>query len=239
MLHPSHDATTPASDLARHDGFCGPRPAVGQGDHRGCLTPRGQRQRGQGHVGSCPQWSGGQRDRGPSSQGGCREPRARRLRRDPVADWLPSPVEAGHRRQGKGYPPVADHVRAERRYHPPGGSGLRRRLLRRVRKSTAQRYYQLLPGNAAIGSLHDRMAGPQRLESDECWWRNCGKKQTHHHLFTKCKAWAPQIRRLWERIGRDCKWEHPRAPSVCLSSFTYSPLHAARRAIATACRCPY
>ena len=43
-------------------------------------------------------------------------------------------------------------------------SGLRRRMLRRVRKSIAQRYYQLLSGHAAIGSfLHDLMAGPQRL----------------------------------------------------------------------------
>ena len=105
---------------------------------------------------------------------------------------------------------VADHVRPERRYHPPSGSGLRRRLLRQVRKSTAQRYYQLLSGHAAIGSfLHDRMTGPQTLEPDECWWCNCGKRQTRHHLFTECRAWAPQIRRLWKRIGKDCHWEHP------------------------------
>ena len=110
---------------------------------------------------------------------------------------------------------VADHVRPERRYHPPGGSGVRRRMLRRVRKSTAQRYYQLLSRHAAIGSfLHGRMAGPQRLESDECWWCNCGKRQTRHHLFSECRARAPQIRRLWGRIGKDCHWERPRAPPV-------------------------
>ena len=107
---------------------------------------------------------------------------------------------------------VRDHVRPERRCHPPGGSGLRRRILRRIWGSTAQRYYQLLSGHAAIGFfLHDRMTGPQRLESDRCWWCNCGKRQTRHHLFTEC--WA-QIRRLWMRIGKDCKREHPRAPSV-------------------------
>ena len=84
---------------------------------------------------------------------------------------------------------VADHVRPEGRYHPPGGSGLRRRLLCRVRKSAAQRYYQLLSGHAAIGSfLHGRMTSPQRLESGECWWCNCGKRQTRHHLFTEFKA---------------------------------------------------
>ena len=27
-------------------------------------------------------------------------------------------------------------------------------------------------------------------------------------------AWAPQIRRLWQRVAKDCKWKHPRAPAV-------------------------
>ena len=39
---------------------------------------------------------------------------------------------------------VAAHVRPELRYHPPGGSGQRRRLLRRAPKSVAGRFYQLL-----------------------------------------------------------------------------------------------
>ena len=51
-------------------------------------------------------------------------------------------LQAGYRGQDQAVSQwVADHVRLERRYHPPGGSGLRRRLLRRVRKSIAQRYY--------------------------------------------------------------------------------------------------
>ena len=58
------------------------------------------------------------------------------------------------------------------------------------------------------------MTGPQRLELDDCWWCNCGRRQARHHLFTECRAWAPQIRRLWRRIGKDCRWQHPRAPSV-------------------------
>ena len=36
---------------------------------------------------------------------------------------------------------AASHVRPERRYCPPGGSGLRRKALRRVRKSLTGRYY--------------------------------------------------------------------------------------------------
>ena len=39
-------------------------------------------------------------------------------------------------------------------------------------------------------------------------------RESRHHLFTKFKAWAPQIRRLWMRIGKDCKWKHPKAPAV-------------------------
>ena len=85
--------------------------------------------------------------------------------------------------------------------------------MRRVRKSTAQRYYQLLSGHVAIGSfLHDRMTGSQRLGSDGCWWCGCGRRQTRHHLSTECRAWTPQIRELWQRVVKDCGWEHPRAP---------------------------
>ena len=110
---------------------------------------------------------------------------------------------------------IREYVRPRRRYHPPGGSGLRRRMLRKVRKSTAQRYYQLLSGHAAIGSfLHDRITGPQRLETDECWWCNCGKRQSRYHLFTEFQAWLLQIRDLRRRIGKECHWEHPRGPAL-------------------------
>ena len=110
---------------------------------------------------------------------------------------------------------IRDHVRPERHYVTPGGPGFRKRAMRRVRKPVAQRYYQLLPGHAATGSfLQDRMTGPQRLEAEECWWCSCGKRQWRHHLFAECQAWAPQIRELWQRVGKDCVWEHLRAPAL-------------------------
>ena len=105
----------------------------------------------------------------------------------------------GPRRDGPGRPPNGSLPMCAQGEGtaPPGGTGLRRKALRKVQKSLAGRYYRLLSGHAAIGSfLHDRMTRPQRLESDECWWCNCGKQQTRHHLFTECRAWAPQIRRL-------------------------------------------
>ena len=109
---------------------------------------------------------------------------------------------------------ISEHVRPERWYRPPSGPGLRRRALRWVRKSLASRYYQLLSGHAAIGSfLHNRMTGPLRSESDECQWCNSGRKESRHHLLVECKVWAPQIRRLWERVAKDCGWRHPKAPA--------------------------
>ena len=84
---------------------------------------------------------------------------------------------------------VSAHVRPERRYSPPAGSGLRRKALRRVRKPLTSRYYQPLSGNAAIGSfLHERMTGPLRRESSECWWCSSGKRESRYHLFVECKA---------------------------------------------------
>ena len=65
----------------------------------------------------------------------------------------------------------------------------RRRALRMVRKSLAGRYYQLLSGYAAIGSfLHERIAGPLRLESSDCRWCDSGKREPRHNLFTECQA---------------------------------------------------
>ena len=122
----------------------------------------------------------------------------------------------------------ASHVRPEKRYRrPPGGSGLRRRGLRRVRKSLDGRYYQLISGYATLGSfLHERMTGSLCLESNECRWCGSGKREflfffvfnqlyfskreSRHHLFTECQALIPQIRRLWKRVGKDCRWKHPR-----------------------------
>ena len=70
---------------------------------------------------------------------------------------------------------ISDHVRPERCYSPPRGSVLRMKQLRRARKPLASRYNQLLSGHAAIGPfLHERISGPQRAESNECWC-SCGR----------------------------------------------------------------
>ena len=40
------------------------------------------------------------------------------------------------------------------------------------------------------------------------------RRESRHHLFIECRAWAPQTQRLWERVVKDCRLEHPKAPAV-------------------------
>ena len=108
---------------------------------------------------------------------------------------------------------IAAHVSPERRYRPPPGRGLRRPQLRRVRKTLAGHYYQLLSGHAATGTYRRRFG---RASTDECWWCTSGESQSRHHLFTRCRGWAEQRRRLWKDVGEACEWDHPRTPSVRL-----------------------
>ena len=61
---------------------------------------------------------------------------------------------------------ISAHVRPERRYSPPPGRGLRRHQLRRVRKTLAGRYYQLLQGHAATGTHRFRFG---MTDTSECW----------------------------------------------------------------------
>ena len=63
------------------------------------------------------------------------------------------------------------HVMVRRKYRPPSGKGLRRKLLRRTPKSVAGRHYQLLSGNAAIGLyLKDKI---HKAVDGKCWWFVC------------------------------------------------------------------
>ena len=94
---------------------------------------------------------------------------------------------------------ITSHVMPERRQRPPVAPGLRRKALRRVRKSLASRYYQLLSGHSAIGSFLHEMTGPLGREPGECRHYSYGEKESLHHLFVEWRAWAPQIRRLWQQ----------------------------------------
>ena len=70
---------------------------------------------------------------------------------------------------------------------------------------------------AAAGACHHWPLLKDKLgktDNDRCWWCGGGKQQARHQIFTECRAWLPQIRKLWKDIGRAHGWEHPRGPSV-------------------------
>ena len=74
------------------------------------------------------------------------------------------------------------------------------------------RYYRPLSGHAPTGScLNDKIL---KIDNDRCWWFLSGERQSRHHLFTRCRAWVPQARKVWKVIGKVCEWKHPRAFSV-------------------------
>ena len=85
--------------------------------------------------------------------------------------------------------------------------------MRRVRKTLAGRYYQLLSGHAETGTHRFRF---DRADTPQCWWCASGEPQSRHHLFIRCAAWRSQSRRLWKDVGEVCRRERPRAPSVRL-----------------------
>ena len=60
---------------------------------------------------------------------------------------------ATERRSGATTQWIRDHVRPKQSYTPPGGPDFRKRGMRKARKSTAQRYYQLMSGHAGISSF--------------------------------------------------------------------------------------
>ena len=68
-----------------------------------------------------------------------------------------------------------------RKYRPPPGRVVMRKLLRRTPKYIAGRYYQLLSGHAAIGPyLKDKI---HKVDDERCLWCGERKRQIHHHLL--------------------------------------------------------
>ena len=85
---------------------------------------------------------------------------------------------------------IQGNVRAERRYRPPPGRGLRRKHLQHKRKELAGRFYQFLSGHALVGAHLHRIG---TIDDDKCWWCNTGEKQTRFHLVARCLAWEVHV----------------------------------------------
>ena len=60
---------------------------------------------------------------------------------------------------------ITEHMRPRRRYRPPPGKGVRRTQLRRVKKTLAVRYYQLLSGHAETATHRHRFG---RTDTPAC-----------------------------------------------------------------------
>ena len=108
--------------------------------------------------------------------------------------------KAGPEQQRSGSPPMSG-LSADTAPWGGGGVGLHRKQLRRVRKSVAGRYYQLSVHAMIDTFLHDRMPGPQRLESGECWWCNCGKRETSPQSFGPGRPDQKAMEEDWEELS--------------------------------------
>ena len=87
---------------------------------------------------------------------------------------------------------IRDRVKRKHRYRPPP-NGKMRKELSKAPKELAGRYYQLLPGHAAIAQHLVRVG---QAQNECCWWCGSDEKQSRHHLFIRCQRWMPEIKRL-------------------------------------------
>ena len=96
-------------------------------------------------------------------------------------------------------------------YTPPKKSGSRK-MLKKERKRLAARFYQLNTGHALTAPYMKRI---KKTDSNLCWWCEDGRSiQTRQHLFTECRAFKPQIKRLWKSVGKQLNWRHPRSKRI-------------------------
>ncbi len=77
-------------------------------------------------------------------------------------------------------------------------------LLGSTSKKYASRYFQLKTGHGAIGTFLARIGV---IESPECWW--CGEaEQSVEHLYTKCRKWRRQRRKLTRSLSaKKISWQ--------------------------------
>ena len=70
--------------------------------------------------------------------------------------------------------------------------------LSKTLKKYATRYFQLKSGHGAIGTFLARIGV---IETPECWW--CGaQEQTVIYLYTECRRWGREQRKLKKELGQ-------------------------------------
>ena len=65
-------------------------------------------------------------------------------------------------------------------------------------KKYAMRFYQLKIGHGAIGNFLARIGA---IEAPECWWYGA-QEQTVIHLYTECRRWRRERRKLSRELGQ-------------------------------------
>lgn len=101
-------------------------------------------------------------------------------------------------------------------YVPRTEKGMNR-VLGLAAKKYASRYLQLKVGHGAVGTYLARIGA---IENPLCWW--CRQAvQSVEHLFTKCRKWRKECRKLLRRLYKegirccgDVGW--PALSSACL-----------------------
>lgn len=71
-------------------------------------------------------------------------------------------------------------------------------ILGKALKKYAMHFYQLKIGHGAIGTFLARIGV---METPECWWC-AAQEQTVIHLYTECRKWRRERRRLSRELGQ-------------------------------------
>ncbi len=78
------------------------------------------------------------------------------------------------------------------------------KTLGKTLKKFAMRFYQLKIGHGAVGNFLARI---EIIETPECWWCRA-QEQTVIHLYTKCRKWRKERRKLSRELSRlGIKWQ--------------------------------
>src|SRR3977135_3008514 len=113
---------------------------------------------------------------------------------------------------------IGERTRQRRAYIPQPGRGMRA-ALRGERKALASRYYQLLTGHAITAPYMCEKL--KKIESSQSWWCDSGARQTRHHLFCECRAFRPQIVKLWKAVGEALGWKRWRRKRMNIADLFY------------------
>lgn len=65
-------------------------------------------------------------------------------------------------------------------------------------KKYAARYYQLKIGHGAVGTFRARIGD---IETPKCWWCSA-REQTVIHLYTECRRWREERRKLIRKLEK-------------------------------------